>query len=99
MGRGLSLGSVFETPNSDGKGGGGGGGGGGASGTSDFTKTLEFSQYFDMRQGVMTAINEVHEELENVQAPIAEVALEHIHSQECIMVIGKQSRGSQLGEE
>mmetsp|Transcript_24950 Transcript_24950/g.42203 ORF Transcript_24950/g.42203 Transcript_24950/m.42203 type:complete len:427 (+) Transcript_24950:102-1382(+) len=81
MGRGLSLGSVFETP-SDGQ-------GVGVEGSSDFSKSLEFTQYFDMRQGVMTAINEVHEEMENVQAPIAEVALEHIHSHECVMVIGE----------
>ena len=60
-----------------------------AAGTTDFSTTLDFSQYFDMRQGVMTAINEVHEEMENVQAPIAEVALEHIHSQECVMIIGE----------
>jgi hypothetical protein len=80
MGRGLSLGGVFET--TDGQ-------GGVAAGTTDFSTTLDFSQYFDMRQGVMTAINEVHEEMENVQAPIAEVALEHIHSQECVMIIGE----------
>lgn len=38
---------------------------------------------------VMTAINEVYEEMENVKQPIAEVALEHIHSQECVMIIGE----------
>ena len=80
----------------------------GTQGGFDFTTSLDFSQYFDMRQGyineanfvelstdpflnsVMTAINEVHEEVENVRQPIAEVALEHIHSQECVMVIGKR---------
>jgi translation initiation factor eIF-2B subunit beta len=80
--RGLSLSSVFEgtsekkfedTFNSSKK---------------TFTKSLDFSQYFDMRKGVLTAINELHSEMDNVQQPIEEVAKEHIHSQECVMVIG-----------
>ena len=57
----------------------------------DYTKSLDFTQYFDMRKGVLTAINELHSEMENVQQPIEEVAKEHIHSQECVMVIGENS--------
>lgn len=80
MGRGLSLGGVFDSAEGSGLSAGSG---------ADFSLALEFTHYFDMRQGVMTAINEVYEEMEHVQAPIAEAALEHIHSQECVMVIGE----------
>lgn len=51
--RGMSLTSVFDS-SSDGTGGTRSGGGGGR-GDNDFTKSFDFTQYFDMRQGVSKA--------------------------------------------
>lgn len=59
------------------------------SGVGAFVGTIDYTLSVDMRQGVMSGVNEINEEMDNVNNPIAEGAQDHIHSDECVLAIGQ----------
>jgi translation initiation factor eIF-2B subunit beta len=52
-------------------------------------ENIDFSRQFsDMRQSVMTAVNELNDELDAIYGPISELAQDHIHADETILTYG-----------
>ena len=49
----------------------------------------DFTTVFaDLRQAVMSAVNELNDEIDNVYSPICEQAQDHIHHDECVLTNG-----------
>lgn len=49
----------------------------------------EYSLLFpEMRSGIVAAVNELYDEIDNIYLPICEQAAVHIHADECILVYG-----------
>lgn len=57
-------------------------------GSADAPADFDAKKMSALKQAVVHSINELYEELDNLYAPICEQSPEHIHADECVLVVG-----------